>query len=404
LGNPENLDRLNPAQRAAASLPDQAVAHPPVPQFDALTGLRAIAALGVLFCHFSEIDTDHNLYFNWGILNPLLIHGAIGVDVFFVLSGFILTYVYRSKFSLAVSGANYIGFMRYRFARLYPVHVITMLVMAGIFVVGRRLGTLPHHSYAFTPLSILANFAMLHAWFPGRVASMNGPAWSISAEWFAYLLFPLVYCLLMKTGRAWPWIVIAISVTVSFNSQNLSPLPMIALEFPVGMAALEIYSRYKIDMGRWASLIPLAMVLLSVYVLGATDPVQAQQTYAGAHLRTGVIVSAALLLICLTNGKDLIGRLLSHRAVVYAGEISYSVYMCHWAVWTILHKGLAHFPRFQHAPQPEIMLAATVITIACSILCYHFVEMPGRILLRNLGARKSERIKLAAIPVELPRA
>jgi peptidoglycan/LPS O-acetylase OafA/YrhL len=359
-------------------------ANAAVAQFDAMTGLRALAALGVLFCHFSEIDADKNNYFHWGILDPLLIHGAIGVDVFFVLSGFILTYVYCRKFAASVKSADYKGFMKYRFARLYPVHLVTMSVMLVLFFAGKRLGTVPHHLEAFSPVSILANLTMTHAWFPGLASAMNGPAWSISAEWFAYLLFPFVYFLFKRTGDSWPWVVVALACLSAFTYQGGNHIVQICIEFPVGMAAFEIYSQRKISTGRFGSLLAVAMILFSTFVLAATDPLAPLRITTGGHLRTGVILSTVVLLIGLTSKLDLLGRILSTKFWFYAGEISYSVYMCHWAVWTTLHKGLPHFRAFAKLPHPAIMSLAAVLTIICSIVCYHFVEVPGRALIRNL--------------------
>ncbi len=371
--------------------------RPAVPQFAALTGLRALAALGVLFCHFSEIDAEKNIYFNWGIFDPLLIHGAVGVDVFFVLSGFILTLVYRDKFSQSLNAGDFTAFMRYRFARLYPVHIVTMAVMLVLFTIGKRLGTVPHHREAFTPLSIAANLTMTHAWFPGLVSAINGPAWSISAEWFAYLVFPLAYFLLRRTGSLWPWVVIVLASVLSFNYQGSNHLAQISIEFPVGMAAFEIYSRHKIKTGRWASLVPVGMILVSTYLIAATDPAGPQKMSTGGHLRTGVILATALLLVGLTSKRDILGRVLSTRFAVYAGEISYSVYMCHWAAWTALHKGLPHFFPGRSVPHVAIMIAAGLLTIASSIICYHTIEIPGRIFLRNLRLERHKDLVQAPV-------
>jgi peptidoglycan/LPS O-acetylase OafA/YrhL len=317
------------------------------------------------------------------------------VDLFFVLSGFILTYVYRAKFSSTLKTADFLGFMKYRFARLYPVHLITMLVMLVLFVVGRRLGTLPTHTQAFTPLSTVANLTLTQAWFPPYVAAMNGPAWSISAEWFAYLLFPLTYFSLNRTTPLWPWLVIAISATLSFNRQDPSQLLQIALDFPVGMAAFAIYSKFGHKTGRWGSFAAVGMIIASTYLLSSTDPTPLDKIHTGGHLRTGIILAAVLLLISLAARKDALGRLLSTRAAVYAGEISYSVYMCHWAVWTILRKGLPHFHAFQSIPHVTLMLMAAMVTILCSILCYHFIEVPGRALIRNIDSKTAKRFTVS---------
>jgi peptidoglycan/LPS O-acetylase OafA/YrhL len=369
--------------RRERSVPGQV----PAPQFSALTGLRAFAAIWVMLYHFSQKNMDANTWFDWGVFDPLIIHGAAGVDVFFVLSGFILTHVYWSKFQAGVSRKSWLQFLNLRVARLYPVHLTTMAVMYALFRAAQRAGVSPHHTYAYSWPSILANLSLTHAWFPGRVGAINGPAWSISAEWFAYLLFPLAYALLSRTGRLWPWLLTVVALALSLNLASVTPLGQISLEFCLGMAAYEIYRQTGEWRNRWGGLMAATALIVAVYCLPASDPLPPERGDIGAHLRTGIMLASAALFISLTNRRDYLGRWLSLPVLVYGGEVSYSLYMCHWPVWTVIHKGLSRLPGLAAMPYPAEMALAALVTIGLSMALYHTVEVPGRRWLNQAGKR-----------------
>src|SRR6516162_6973791 len=100
----------------ADSAPTQKVAN-----LRALTGVRALAAFWVVALHYSRFDER---FYNLGVANELVRAGGLGVTVFFVLSGFIMTHVYRSKFRANLSFSSWGDFLQNRVARLYPVHVV----------------------------------------------------------------------------------------------------------------------------------------------------------------------------------------------------------------------------------------------------------------------------------------
>jgi len=371
-----------------------------------LTGIRLFAAMGVLLFHFSEIDADKGLYFDWGIFNRLFQHGAIGVDVFFVLSGFILAHVYRERFANGrLNASSWADFLRNRFARLYPLHLATMVAMLGVFFIGKRMGVTPHHAEAFTPRSLLANLTLTHAWLPG-VATINGPAWSISAEWFAYLFFPLL-CAWLPRRSGWRAAgTAAIAFAVMAASRDLTPLAQIALEFPFGVAVYELTARSRRSLGPWAQWAALGVAVLSVCAAGsglagpdfAGSPLPgASALLSDSQMRAGVMLAAALGFASLARGGGMLSRLLGWAPVVYGGEISYSIYMCHWIVWTAIHRGLWRTAMFRGAAHGWSILLAFAVTIPMAMAAHHFIELPGRVALRGFRLRRPERKASVAV-------
>ena len=156
-----------------------------------LTGIRGIAALWVVFFHF-ESNIVH-LVPSLSALHPVISRGPFGVDMFFVLSGFILSSVYRiekSNFTLR----QYAEFLTNRIARIYPDYVFCFFLLALMVALDRLLGR--HMTEAVNyPFSTAGwHLLMVQAWpfVPAVWHNWNTPAWSVSAEWFAYLfIFPL---------------------------------------------------------------------------------------------------------------------------------------------------------------------------------------------------------------------
>src|SRR5262249_9735214 len=152
----------------------------------ALTGIRALAALLVLGMH-----TEQNVPAGLDSLLPFFARGYLGVDFFFVLSGFIITHVYFSSLSAVQI------FLWHRFIRLYPVHITVLAGLVAIVSVARAVGFTLNNPQEWQWSNLLWQLTLLHAWGVTASPGRNAPSWSISAEWFAYLLFPLLAPALM---------------------------------------------------------------------------------------------------------------------------------------------------------------------------------------------------------------
>lgn len=348
----------------ADSVPTQKVAN-----LRALTGVRALAAFWVVALHYTRFD---DRFYDVGVAKDLVRAGGLGVTVFFVLSGFIMTHVYRSRFRSNLSFLSWGEFLQNRFARLYPVHVVSALTMLGFAMVGWRYGFVPHKA-SFTPLSMLANATLTQVWFPGVVGSMNGVSWSISAEWFAYLLFPIVYFCLWKGGDHWPWIVAALSLAGSHLAHTHGALMQISADFPLGMATFELQVRKRhAGFGKNAGILILLLYACALYYISYS------------YYAVATTLASALLFSALVAPTDSFGQPLSTRVLVYLGEISYSIYMWHMVVWTFLRRGLGVVLHVQVGPRLWLIALGLLLTLGVSSLSYHFIEEPGRAAIRKL--------------------
>jgi len=338
-------------------------------KFPALTSIRFFAALFVMCYHFLASGN--------GLLSIFEL-GYLGVDIFFILSGFIILHTYIDAFDHDVRFYRYFAFMRLRFARIWPMHMLTLTLSYALYVVAKQyFATAPKDEYAYTLASLAANLTMTHAWFPG-VAAPNVPAWSISAEWFMYLLFPFGCLILVNLPRLAVHGICglcAIGVVIVFGSEEPAwshhPLLRIVLEFTIGMG-LYLHARAvrpRLDRWRWGG----------VSVIGALTVLLA----SGSTSNGLYIVVFASLIFVLSGERDLLARCLDRPGLRYLGEISYSIYLLHSPVGAIVvnvvRKG---FPRFDPT-SPAVGLISIVASILLAGLTYRLVELPARRWLRG---------------------
>ena len=349
-------------------------------QIVSLTGLRGVAAGWVMLMHFREITPTR--VWKYPILDPLIANGAYGVDIFFVLSGFILCHVYADSFRNGVSVEQARQFILYRFARIYPVHLVTfafMLVLLAVKLVTSGDTGLPGR---YDPLTILTTLTLTHAWIPG-IQTPNMPAWSISAEWLAYLLFPVLsYFISHIRGVMGLYFAIGLALAF-FQPLGNYCLTHVLSGFLVGMAAYRAMPALsRIRIGRYTGFGLTAAIVL--WAQGTAPPVA-----------VGLLLFAVLIVV-LASPRDMVSGVLSMRAIVYLGEISYSLYMVHWPARIVVRNALQTFGVLDSLPAPVVVSAYLVAALAAAVVSFHLVELPSRALLRRRSATGARADRLRA--------
>lgn len=339
-----------------------------------LTSLRFFAAMVVVFHHL-------------GYFMPPTVHAAtgvfqkgyLGVDFFFILSGFILTHAYREP--LRQGRCTIRDFYVRRFARIYPLHLVTLLIMAGVFLfTPLGFGFVDDWPSRFPVTSFFSHFFMIHAWGREHVLHFNIPSWSISAEWFAYLLFPLLALWLQKFRPAavlgGAGFLFAAMCVVSYALMPERPITerttdfsivRIFPEFMLGMA-LYLFFRGRKAIGHAAFLLVLtAAAVLILMHFSAPD------IFIVLLLAAAIILTADLA----RTGRE---SWLSGRVCVWLGEISYAVYMTHFIVLSVILWGVwqAVTPAEFLKMFPFLAAAAVIVTVGVSALSYHALEKPAR--------------------------
>jgi peptidoglycan/LPS O-acetylase OafA/YrhL len=309
-----------------------------VAQIPSLTPLRGLAALFVVAFHLQFFIP--NLHYEATI--PAFLMGYLWVDFFFVLSGFIIAHVYGQWLEDGVRGFRYRSFLYARWTRIYPLHftVVLAFVAFEFFQMGlhQGLGVLPglqafSESHAvsgvFSQL-FLVNSIGLHDKLMWNFAS-----WSISAEFFAYLAFPVLFVALSRRSAAVSWLAFSILLGL-LNFLALTNGGRLALhhdfgavrcllEFSIGILTYQAYRSQR--MRQWLASDAAFIAVLGLILVG-------MMTYVRDVL---LIPAFAALVLTTAHNEGTIARVLANRALVHLGKISYSVYMVNILLFEIIN-------------------------------------------------------------------
>ncbi len=362
-----------------------------------LTSARFFAAFLIVLLH-----TSHSPL---GFVIPSEIEFMLGagVDFFFVLSGFIITYTYGR----IDSSAGVLNFWGARFSRIWPTHALTFLLCVALF---------PSTQWAMNQpaaLPALANISMLHAAVPVPMYyfSFNGPSWSISTEMFFYLLYPLVIAgfywkrwvpfaaAILGVGAAFaislglnlpPYGPDVVTHATSHGMMSISPLACF-LEFVCGIYAAAAWAPLKARLKlSKLGFTGLEAVTLGVAIVAVVSFQHVAAALEAQHVSNAVVLwirfhasaiflGALVLVLALEGGY--IAKLLSWRPLVVLGEISFSTYMLHQVVIRVMLAQGWHTPDGYNA---GMFVAFLVLIIGLSYVVWSVVEKPSRRALNKL--------------------
>lgn len=355
-----------------------------------LTPLRGLAAVWVVIYHytFQYFPSLHPERYTGVVVN-----GYLAVDLFFILSGFVMAHVYHSAFLQDLAG-NYVDFLKARVARLYPVHLVVLALFVATALAARASEYAATGTFEMIPLegarsfsALLANLFMLQG-LQASDLSWNYPAWSISVEFIAYLVFPLALPTIWRAGLISKAAMIAAIVAAigwlawltkdDFNQWD-GPLALVRClpEFLLGSL---LYTAYRRGIGAPVlshdaaaiGLVGLTAVLLHYR---APDP--------------AIVLLFTVLILSLVGNRGYVATALNVKPLVWLGDISYSVYLLHGLVQYIttrvLLQGFGVADRADLTASTSFLLTAgmTALTVGLATVAYRYVEVPGRRFVRQ---------------------
>jgi peptidoglycan/LPS O-acetylase OafA/YrhL len=335
----------------------------------AIDGLRSVAVVSVLLFHFDR---------------QFLGGGFVGVDVFFVISGYLIGWVLLADiegghFSLA-------RFYQRRIARIFPA-------FATVIAVTLAFGWVIYSSQDFAALGANAAAAALSViniklLFQGNYFALSDDAqpilhyWTLAIEEQFYLTFPIYLYLLTRLCRR-PILVnlcvggasFAACVTVTYfnSSYAFYLLPTRAWELLVGSSlALAEWKGFRVGkrqaaIAAWAGVVLLVMSFLAI---------RENDQFPG-WIASFPVIGAVLVLSVMSNRDLFLVRLLSHPVPVAIGKLSYSLYLWHWAVFSLIDY---RFFMLGNVPRSAVKI---IITIIAGLMTYRFVEKPLRAVLNK---------------------
>jgi peptidoglycan/LPS O-acetylase OafA/YrhL len=344
-----------------------------------LNALRGLAALVVVCYHV------HLKFLRQGEGSFLFLfdRGYLAVDLFFILSGFVLMYVYGKHASWAkLNLHSYFSFITKRSARIFPVHWLLLFFYLGVECVKCLPFILKHLKGNDLPFyegkniyTFMTNFFLVQNWGLHNGFTWNVPAWSISAEWFVYLMAPVIMIGLNWFKSGWKpllgWLGFYGLMALFF--QMVSPeRPAVAYIYGNGRMLFEFLMGGCLCLGfqqlqkrdikgfDWLALLS-ALGIIVLQLLGIVD-------IAFPALLSLLILSVAL-------AKGWVRQLLSHNSLFYLGEISFSLYLVH-QVFTALFVKLFHLGTLQ--ADMSYLAACLVASGVTAHFLYNWVEIPVR--------------------------
>ena len=362
--------------------------RPPIPP---LTSLRFFAAAIVVAYHYEPERFTRVPEF----LRSWLETGYEAVTFFFMLSGFVLAYVYHPTGpGPAITSLR--AFFIARFGRLFPAYYVSLLLALPFFVVPGffQEGETPSPHIVSDALLVLTG---LQTWWPPAALAWNPPGWSVSVEWFMYGTFPVILWATrnVSAGRLLVGSFVIVVVVALFRVNVMKPLveedaqtwyhfaeffPLFHLpQFVFGMAVGRVHlesARLPPAMAAWLFAAGLAGLMILFVDLHSLP----------SRMRSNALLVTffAMMIVGAANPGHFAYRVLSAPALLYLGDISYSIYAVHqplefWWEWT---GPLAFDVRM---PASVDFMIFFVIVLVAAALCYRFVEMPLRRRIRRWG-------------------
>ena len=371
-----------PAERGGTGAVDTTAPASGFPdRLPALTSVRFLLALGVVLFHYQL-----NIVPEGGLCLPLIERARLAVDFFFILSGFVLAHVYGRQ--VRNGTYNHKRFLIARLARIYPAHFAMMVLMAIIILIAIALDQ-PFVAESYSMPGFVSALTLTHAWLPATVPNeWNGPSWSLSAEWAAYLAFPIFAFIGLKAGRR-PWAVILLSVVLFVvldalyrgifkeqltHAELVLGVLRIIPEFLFGIGLYQLGSGLRCSR-RAAALAAIGSVvgLLCLMAVSADE-------------RLIVATSGAVILSLALWDREEADSIFNHPLLLEAGEASYALYLVHLPLLIIWKNGMAmlsgtdsSYPRT--VPEATILL---IVTLVSAFALHAFWERPARALIRSL--------------------
>ena len=332
-----------------------------------IDGLRAMAVLPVIFFHagFSTFQG-----------------GFVGVDVFFVISGYLITTILladmeKGRFSL-------VNFYERRFRRILPALFVVMLATLPFALLWLMPSELKAYGQSWVAVSLFSSnilFWLTSGYFE-TTAELKPllHTWSLGVEEQYYVIFPLLLMLFWKRGRNWLLPVLILVVVGSlaasewgvrqYPSAAFYLLPFRAWELLAGGFIAFYFVRHdrmaqSATVNQWGSLIGLILLLIAIFGYNRYMP------FPGISAILPVL--GTVLLIIFTTPKTWVGKLLCSRPMVQIGLISYSAYL-----W---HNPLFAFARVRsefHLESVSLMLVLSVLSLVLAYFTWKYVEAPFR--------------------------
>ena len=349
-------------------------------RIDSLQALRSLAFLGIFFFHA-------NFFIGWP---------ELGVSIFYVMSGFLMTYRYENV-ELPTTPKKCLGFSLNKIKKLYPLHIITMIcaiVLSVIDIVSNGFST---RSIVLLVGEIVLNITLLQTWVPHRNinASLNGVAWYLSVTMFLYFVFPWIKKIIEKSSirkliiisgliiiteilTCIPFIK-ALGANSSIYIWFMYCFPVFRLgDFFIGCVLKRAFFEYNMNsIGvTKATIYEVLVTAMTVFVILWFKQDCSNTFLLALHNWTTIFVPlAAIWVLLFAANKGLLTKILSNRLTIFVGNISAFVFLIHYVITRYTSFLLSVFDiNIEGWGRILLVFAELVVSIALSVLYKSFQD------------------------------
>ncbi|ROH95790.1 acyltransferase family protein [Chryseobacterium daecheongense] len=334
-----------------------------------ITFTRFVAAIAIVISHFNKDLFLYQIHY----ISDIFLRANVGVSYFFILSGFIMIVAYHKKEQI-----DYLDFYRNRFARIYPLYIVGLL----LYLITK--------SSNFSVFKLILYLFGIQSWIPGEALVLNFPGWSISVEFLFYLLFPLLYNRYYSKQNKSIWVIAIIIwvITQVFSNFYVGSswyegphtkshefgfyFPLLHLnEFLVGNLAGMFFVRHHKQKNY-----DLQVILLFAAILLAL-------IFIPLNFHNGLMAVLFIpLIILISYNNGLLTKIFSLKPLEYLGEISYAIYIVHIPVLYIIREILKW--KHQLLDINLVFWIYIAVLLIVSALFYQCIEKPLRDYLKKV--------------------
>lgn len=371
-----------------------------------LTGIKFFLCALVILSNmllYRDVDPGFMMRVNWDALRPFLTV-TFRVDVFFMMTGFLLMHLYKAHFAEGLTFKNIKTFLIVRVARVYPLYalVLCLILILYAFGVWQSVAYMVggSHERVVEPWGWFYNFTLTTAWgLTEGKSAWNGPAWSISAEFFNYLMFPF-YIVVISRLKDW----------------RISLLCLVILCVFYGFMQHYFIHDYMVDHGYGALMRANFGLLSGAFVYGVYVRLKAQKSalwdklfMLNLALVLGMMALDAyvfylppimymanliFMVLCLSLMTGKVHHFFASPLLMHLGKISFAMYLLHQPVCRVLLYFFYDDFRMVEAGDVESVIVYILLTfaaiVAASHVAYTYVETPLRYgIRRRLGVKKA---------------
>ena len=342
--------------------------------------LRWGSALGILFWHYQHFfftKAVHGSSFQdyedlplYSILHPIYMNGAKGVQLFWAISGFVILHKY------GFSSTKISIFVRNRLGRLYPLHLLTLILVGLLQLVSNKLLNESQIYFDNTFKNFLKHLFFASGWESNPSLSFNQPVWSVSLEILVYAIFTLV--LLVKRFRRNPkylWSTVLVGTFLLSNFREVHGLIMCILFFSLG-ATLRSFLEKLGSKAALSSTVLLFISLFDKYLLGNF----LEEFGNNKELNSNVILLlqiTSLIVIAINLDRIRIIEMKKEKIQVL-GNLTYATYLLHvpFQVFVLVILKLIGLPVLYFAQNPLSLFGYLLFLNIIAYFTYRYIELP----------------------------